>query len=359
MDVDVSTLLRMRLAAQGLTRPRGPSVAEVVVGMAALQGQDLRQVEWAIGSRLPGSTVQDVWAAFDAGTIVRSWPMRGTLFALTPRDLRLLLSLTSDRQVAQSAGRHRQLRLTGDDVARATEVARTELAGGGVASRPELLAAFTEAGLDATGQRGPHLYGRLAHHGVLCLGPAHGSSAGGPAQGFVLLDDWAPGGSPPDRATAVAEVVRRYLAGHGPATVADLAWWTKLTRTEVRAGFAAVRDELTEVRCGDTVLWTLGDPPAPRPGGVLALAGFDELLLGYTDRSHGLAAEHADAVVPGQNGVFFPMVVDDGRVVATWRRVVTRGRAAVEVTPFEDVPDDVAARYERAAAAVLPFRGEG
>lgn len=358
MDVDVRTLLRMRLAAQGLTRPLGTSVVDVVRGAFALQGQDLRQVEWAIGSRLAGSSVEDVWAAFDSGEVVRAWPMRGTLFALAPADLRLLLSLTGARQVAQTAGRHRQLGLTEADVARAGAVARAELTGGGVLSRPELLAAFTAAGLDVSGQRGPHLYGRLAHEGLLCLGPRHGGAAGGPAQGFVLLDEWAPGESPTDRGSAVAEVVRRYLAGHGPASDRDLAWWTKLTLTEVRAGLAAVRDELTEVRCGDGVHWTLGDPPPAEPGGVLALAGYDELLLGYTDRSHGLAPEHADRVVPGQNGVFSPVVADDGQVVGTWRRVVTRGRAAVDVTPFVDVPDEVAARYEAAAAAVLVFRGD-
>ncbi len=358
MDVDVGTLLRMRLAAQGLTGSGAGSVAEAVRRTFALQGQDLRQAEWAIGSRLPDATVDDVWAAFAAGEVVRSWPMRGTLFALAPDDLRLLLSLTAERQMAQAAPRHRQLGVTDDDVARATGIVRTELAGGGVWTRPELLAAFVAGGLDVAGQRFPHLYGRLAHTGVLCLGPPQGSTAGGPGQGFVLLDEWAPGEAPADRATAVATVVRRYLAGHGPATEKDLAWWTKLTLTEVRAAFAAVRDELIEVRCGDGVFWTLGEPPAAQPGGVLALAGFDELLLGYTDRSHGLAAEHADRVVPGKNGVFFPMVTDDGRVVGTWRRLVARGRTAVQVSPFQDVPDDVAARYERAAAKVLTFRGE-
>ncbi|MEI4277534.1 winged helix DNA-binding domain-containing protein [Klenkia terrae] len=355
MDVDVTALRRMRLAALGLTRPRGGVVA-AVAGLLAMQAQDLRQAEWAIGSRVPGSTVADVWASFAAGEVVRAWPMRGTLFATTPADLRLLLGLTAGRQVRTAQPRHRQLGLTDDDVDRAGDVARAELAGGGALTRPELLAAWTAAGLDVTGQRGPHLYGRLAHQGLLCLGPPRGETAGGALQAFVLLDEWAPGEAVGDRAAAVAEVVRRYLAGHGPATERDLAWWTGLTLTEVRAGFAAVRDELTEVRCEGAVLWTLGEPPAAGPDGVRALAGFDELLLGVTDRSHVLAAEHWQTVVPGGNGVFAPMLVEDGEVVGTWRRVVTRGRASVAVSPFDATADP--RRFADAAGAALAFRGE-
>jgi len=347
VQVDVVTVRRMRLSALGLTRPRG-GVADTVRGLLALQAQDLRQAEWAIGSRVPGSTPADVWAAFDAAAVVRSWPMRGTLFALAPDDLRVLLSLTAERQQRTAEPRHRQLGLTEEQVARAADVARAELAGGGAMTRPELLAAWSAAGLDTTGQRGPHLYGRLAHRGLLCLGPARGTTAGGPQQAFCLLDEWAPGEPPTDRATAVAELVRRYLAGHGPASERDLAWWSGLTLTEVRAGFAAVRDELTEVHCGDRVLWTPGVPPPAEPDGVRALAGFDELLLGHTDRSVVVAPDRFDAVVPGGNGVFLPVLVADGEVVGTWRR--ERGGAGT--TLFRDVPG-----VAGAVAAALAFRG--
>ena len=346
VEVDVATLRRMRLAALGFTDPQ-PDVGAAVRRVLALQAQDLRQAEWAIGSRVPGSGVADVWAAFDAGEVVRAWPMRGTLFATTPADLRLLLSLTAERQMRTAEPRHRQLGLTAGDVDRAADVARTELAGGGALTRPELVACWTAAGLDVAGQRTPHLYGRLAHQGLLCLGPQRGGTAGGPAQAFVLLDEWAPGEPPADRASAVAEVVRRYLAGHGPAGERDLAWWSGLTLTEVRAGFAAVHDELTEVRCGGTVLWTLGDLPPAHPDGVRALAGFDELLLGFTDRSHVVAPERSTDVVPGGNGVFLPMLVEDGEVVGTWKRT----RDGVALTPFDQLPGAA-----EAAAVALAFR---
>ncbi len=97
----------------------------------------------------------------------------------------------------------------------------------------------------------------------------------------------------------------------------------------------------------NALLWTLGDPPPAHPDGVRALAGFDELLLGFTDRSWTVAADRFDAVVPGGNGVFLPMLVEDGEVVGTWKRA----RDGAALSPFRDVPGAAAA-----AAAALAFR---
>lgn len=53
---------------------------------------------------------------------------------------------------------------------------------------------------------------------------------------------------------------------------------------------------------------------------MLLLPGFDEYLLGYTDRSAALAPEHANLTVPGGNGIFKATVVAGGRVAGTWRK---------------------------------------
>ena len=65
------------------------------------------------------------------------------------------------------------------------------------------------------------------------------------------------------------------------------------------------------------------------------LPGFDEYLLGYQDRQAVLAAEHADLVVPGRNGIFQPMVVIDGRIVGTWKRTFRKNDVEVFVKLFE------------------------
>ena len=100
------------------------SPAQVVDRAVALQGQDLPAVLRAIALRSrAGTTVDDVRAAFDRGELVRSWPVRGTLFATTPSHLRNLLSLTGERIHRSTARRREQLGLDDATLERAREIA--------------------------------------------------------------------------------------------------------------------------------------------------------------------------------------------------------------------------------------------
>jgi hypothetical protein len=57
-------------------------------------------------------------------------------------------------------------------------------------------------------------------------------------------------------------------------------------------------------------------------------------LLGYKDRSLMVDDAHKQAIIPGNNGVFQPTVVRAGRVVATWKRTLTKRAVAVTVHPL-------------------------
>ncbi len=265
--------------------------------------------------------------------------MRGTLHALTPDDLRLILPLTRNRVIGSLNARHRELEITDADVAAASRAAESALTtGSDRLSRKELFAVFEAAGQRTTGQRGIHLAFLLANSGLLCLGPFAGSE-----QAWVLLDEWAPGTAHQvDRDEAIAEVALRYFRSHGPATVADFAWWTKLPLRDVRAAAAAVRDRLGVVSVDDVEYFAAPEhlelpPRAPVARSVFALPGFDEFLLGYTDRSAALDARYAPRIVPGNNGVFKPTIVAAGRVVGTWTRKDTSRSIDVTAQLFRDV----------------------
>jgi hypothetical protein len=65
---------------------------------------------------------------------------------------------------------------------------------------------------------------------------------------------------------------------------------------------------------------------------VHVLPAFDELLVGYTDRSAAVDPSHAALVTAG--GIFNPVVVVDGRVVGTWKRRLGRRTVVCSVAPF-------------------------
>lgn len=327
---------RLRLASQGLTGPGFRSAPEAVRSMPALQAQDLRAALWAVGQRVPGSRVADVRAALDGGEIVRSWPMRGTLHLLAPEDLKWVLEITSGRLIKSLAGRHRDLGITAADVDAAAEAALLRVSGGAAASRAELFQAFEQAGQATAGQRGIHLLAMLCQRGWLVQGPLAGNQ-----QLVVAFEDWIKNSRRLDRAEGIAEWLLRYFRGHGPATERDFAWWSGIPLTDTRAGLAAVRDQLVELEFEGHQYWlspetaALLDDGVPGQRTVLALPGFDEFLLGYTDRSIALPAHHADKIVPGGNGVFKKTIVAGGEVVGTWAAPGNGG--AVVPEPFDAV----------------------
>ncbi len=348
----------MRLAAQCITPGERRSPGQVVRSMLAIQGQDLPGARWSIGLRGIGLTDDEVAAAFDAGDIVRSWPMRGTLHVTAAEDIGWMLELMASRAIGASAGRRVELGITGEDLDRARDLAIASLRGRRALERGALLDAIAAGGVMIDGQRAYHLLGYLAQTGTLVLGPMSGKQ-----QAFVLLEEWVRAPRRLGREEALGELAGRYFRSHGPATERDLARWSGLPLGDVRRGIALCGDGLGRLELGG-ITWylapeVLDGPPAapaaraiPNVPDVRLLPGFDEYVLGYQDRTAALAPEHAQAVVPGNNGMFLPTIVIDGEIVGTWRRTARTREVVIDLSPFRPLPDDA---LEGLAGAVLAY----
>jgi hypothetical protein len=333
----------LRLAAQRIAGPGLATATEAVRWLTALQAQDHNGVLASVALRIVSGTRQVVEAALNAGEIVKSWPMRGTLHLVVAEDLPWMLHLAAPRVVAGAAARRAQLGLDTPILEHARELAVNALAGGHQLGRDELLAVWDEGGLVTAGQRGYHMLWHLAQTGTLCFGPVRDGQ-----QLIVLVDEWIPHPQRPEREEALGELASRYFRSHGPATVKDFTRWTNLIAADVRAGLALAVPRLARVNV-DGVEYFM-DPRTPdlldacrrHARGVFLLPGFDEFILGYQDRRAVLPAEFADRIVPGGNGVFRPTVVSDGQVVGTWKHTGRGAKRTVTATPFTSFPDEVA-----------------
>ncbi len=348
-------LTTLRLTAQHIGDREFATPAEAVRWMLALQAQDLPGLKWSVGLRYAGATMVGVNAALDAGAVVRSWPLRGTLHLVAGEDLGWLLALTGPRMIVSTAGRRAALGLTEADLERARVIVSTALSGRRALSRTALLAALDAAGVNTAGQRGYHLLGYLAQTGTLVLGPTDGLQ-----QTFVLLDEWVRQPARRlERDEALGELSLRYFRSHGPATARDLARWSGLTLADARRGLVVCGGKLAALEL-DGVTYHLAPEAEVRPPSaarVHLLPGFDEYLLGYGDRSAALAPEHVAAVVPGSNGLFKPTILADGVVVGTWRRTITAREIAIEPVPFGRPSSSVRAGLAGAAQAFGTFLG--
>jgi len=194
-----SLLLSGGSALQDPARPT--DVAGVVTWFGAMQAQDAVSGGWSLGARLPGSTCLAVDAAMERREALRTWPMRGTVHLVPPRDARWMLELMGPRVLAGSVTRRAQLGISDRTAERATELLGEALAGGARLTRAQCLAALSDAGIAVDGQRGYHLLWYASQRAVTCIPDLS------TRQTFVLLDDWAPDPYRPERDEALAAVL--------------------------------------------------------------------------------------------------------------------------------------------------------
>ncbi|MEJ7602232.1 MAG: winged helix DNA-binding domain-containing protein [Kofleriaceae bacterium] len=336
----MTALIRQRLATQRLIGDRFATVAEAVGWFGAVQAQDYHAAMWALGQRMTSATEATIEQAIAAREVLRTWPMRGTLHFVTADDARWITQLMAPRILRRGARRHRELGLDAKTLTRSRSCLERALTGGSSLTRPEAYAALERAKISVAGQRGIHILGHLALRGVLCIAAPRGKQ-----QTFALLDEWIPRSRELTGDPALAELARRYVTSHGPATTADFAWWSGLNLTEARHALTlATGIEEAEGH------WRAATVTSRRAPGVHLLPMYDEYAVAYRDRSAILAT--ADRA-RGKNGIFAPIVLIDGRIAGTWGRV-TKG---TQVTVKLDLWRHVTAPVERALAVAARSYG--
>ena len=342
-----------RLQRLGLAEPVFDTPEAVVSWLGAVQAQDWYGSLWAVGSRMHAATESTIEQAIADGSIVRTWPMRGTLHFVAPADVRWMLQLLAPRVVAANRARiERDFGLDESTLKRSCRIVEKVLGEGQPVARGELYAALDAGGIDSARMRGIHVTGWLAHHGVICGGPRVGRQPT-----FVLLDAWVAPTTPKTRDEALHALALRYFHSHGPATAQDLAWWSGLTVRDAQLAAALAEPELQVLEVAGK-RYLHGDTAEPMPaGGVHLLAPFDEYLVGYRDRSAAVEPALSRQVI-GINGLVNASVLVDGKVVGTWKRVLGRDGVSIDVAPFRALRRGEQAPLKRAMKRYAAFIGK-
>jgi len=306
------------------------SPAATVRWFGAVQAQDYLGSLWAIGLRTRAATEPSVERAIAERSIVRTWPLRGTLHFVAAEDARWMLNLCAPRTLARSARRlEREHGIDRRLVARSADVVIDALSGGRSLSRPDLYRRLERAGIATGGSRGLHLLWWHAHEGLICLGPRAGKQ-----QTFVLLDEWLPPSTPLSRDDSLAELARRYFTSHGPATVRDFAWWSGLAAADAEIARESVTRELDAITLDKQTYWQAAGTRAARATrGCHLLPAYDEYTVAYQDRGAVLSSELAARAASG-HGIFYPAIVIDGQVAGTWSRELQKESVALTCRPF-------------------------
>lgn len=329
-----------RILALGLAGPAVGGPLDVARHLVCAQGQALPGALAAIALRTADRDPVAVAGALADGTLVRSWTQRGTIHLVPAADLGWILGLTSERMLTSTAKRRAELGIDSDMFDRATDIVTDLIREQGPVTRAALLAALQPLGIGDMPGREYHLITMLSMRQVIAQGPLADNAR--TEQLFVLNADWIGASRTMARTDAVAEWMTRYAAGHGPVTVADAARWTGLPMSDARAGLAAGRDSgaLATTQIDGADYFHAADLPdrlaehRAEAHEMHLLPGFDELILGYKDRTATLAADDERLVVPGGNGIFKATVIHRARAVGTWVRSPRTSGPRALITPF-------------------------
>jgi hypothetical protein len=333
---------RARLTAQLLAGPPARDPVAVAERLLAIQGQDPRGARLAVRARSEGLSAADVDRALtEDRSLLIIWLNRGTLHLVRSDDYPWLHAVTSPPLRTGSARRLRQEGVPPRDAERGIATIERALADEGPLTAERLRERVATTGVRAAGQALYHLLFQASLRGLIVRGPMVNRK-----QAYVLVRDWLGRPKPVDRDRALAELARRYLAGHGPATDRDLARWAGIPLGQARAGLGAISSELSEAGDGlvDLARRTrVAELPPPK-----LLGAYEPVLLGWTSRDD-ILGKHRQLVT--LNGVFRPFAIVNGRVAGTWG--MPEGR--VELEPLGRISKADREALDRDAADVRRF----
>ncbi len=327
--LSLKALNRATLARQMLLAREATSALDAISRLGGMQAQVPKPPFLGLWSRLSGFRREELLGMLHRREVVRATAMRATLHLMTAADYRALRPALQPVLSAAMASVLRQ-RAGTLDLRALVEAARnfleaeprtfTEL-------RAHLMERFPEGDERAMGYA-------VRMHLPLVMVP-NDSPWGFPADaGFTPADAWL--GEPLEGSEEPFELVRRYLAAFGPATVTDAQVWSGLKG--LKSTFEALRGELVTFR-DDRGRELFDLPDAPRPSEetdapARFLPEYDNLVLAHSDRSRIIAEAYRPKIVTANLKVLATFLVD-GVVAGTWK-VTRKGKAAtLTLEPFE------------------------
>lgn len=347
MPLTARRLNRATLGRQLLLAREPLDVAAAVRRLAALQAQEAASPYVALWNRLAGFDPADLDAAYADRTVVRATLLRITSHAVHAEDYpafhnAMVPSLRASRL------HDRRFTSSGLTIADADALLPHLLE---FATQPRVKAEVEDLLEARLGDRNPRAWWALRTFAPLWHAPTGGPWSFGPRSSFVAAPVRLP---PEDQDASIQWLLRRYLEAFGPATAADFAQFTLLTRAVARDALGALAGELERLEGPDGAeLFDVPGGPLPAedtPAPPRLLPMWDSILFAYFDRSRVIPPDYRRLVIRN-NGDALPTLLVDGYVAGVWRPV----EGGIEATAFHRLPEDAWTGLAAEATALTAF----
>ncbi len=324
----------LRLLNQQLLNPQFRTPKELVSWMGAVQAQDYTMAKWAVGMRLKKAALQSIEKALHEGEIFRIHVMRPTWHLIAAEDVRWMLKLSAPRirQANDSYAKGYGLEIAESLYAKSNDLLEKILCGGRSMTKPEITEFFNEAGMPADKFHMIRFLERAETEGVVCSGHIRGRQ-----HTYALLEERVPFMPDLTKEESLARLAKSYFRSHAPAVLQDFIWWSGLSVTDAKDAIALIDTELVKEQWRER-LWYVHDScrrSGTVSGNLHLLPPYDELLLGYKDRSDVLPKEYYRRAFTN-NGLFYPVVLHEGQIIGNWNKVEKKKMLEFSYSFFQD-----------------------
>lgn len=332
-------LNRALLARQMLLAREPIDPLTAIERLAGMQAQLARPPFFGLHTRLDGFRREQLLELIHSRKVVRATMMRGTIHLVSTADyiaFRGTLQPLLTGAVRTIAKAHKA-EINEDDIA--------VIAGRLFTLRPQTFEEFREALVAERPGINDRAAGYVARMVIPLVMAADETDFGYGPSVFTTAEAWL--GRPIDMEDRSEQIVLRYLAAFGPASVRDAQSWSGMTK--LAAAFEKLRPRLVAFRDEKKrELFDLPDAPRPSedtPAPVRLLPAYDNIVLAHADRTRILPEEHRPLIAT-KNLLIPPTILVDGFVAGTWQME----RNKISITPFGRISRQLQSQLKEEAA---------
>ncbi|PKB16629.1 winged helix DNA-binding domain-containing protein [Flavobacterium sp. 5] len=324
-----------RLASQKIFKMTQQTPQEIVRHLGAMQAQDYAMAKWAIGSRCDASE-KSIEEAINSGEIIRTHILRPTWHFVAAEDIRWMLALSAPQVKKFTASAAKKYGFDDKKLDQTNSSIEKLLAGNNHLTRDEIMQELDIKKTSSQDFLSAVIMMNAELDGLVCNGRMKGKQIT-----YALLDERVLKSEMKlTTEEALAKLAKRYFESHGPATLLDFSWWSGFSIAIIKSVINLIESELDSIEINNQKYWFRLDviDIDNFHESVHFLPAFDEILISYKTREASILLEHQPKAFTN-NGIFKPVILENGKVIGTWKRTIKKDHMKVE-TQFFTVTDE-------------------
>lgn len=321
-----------RLVSQKLYKTSQNSPQEIVHHLGAMQAQDYAMAKWAIGSRCD-ATEAAIEEAINSAQIIRTHILRPTWHFVSADDIYWMLDLSAPQVKRFTTSAAKKYGYDAKKLDHVNSHIEKLLAGNNHLTRDEIMQELNIKKTSNDDFLSAAIMMNAELDSLVCNGKMKGKQIT-----YALLEERV--SKPKTKLTkeeALAKLALRYFESHGPATLLDFSWWSGFPPTTCKLAINAIELQISSVEIKEQKYWFKTDFPDSDNfrESVHFLPAFDEILISYKTREASILLEYQSKAFTN-NGIFKPVILENSKVIGTWKRTIKKDHAKIETQFFNE-----------------------